>query len=637
MAIMMTRLLSTSTACIFIKGVMILLVCGGLKINMLASEIDDLQKKISKSHGSQRVELLINLVDLEFAEGRYDNSLTHAKELYAYSREIKRQDMIARSLFRIGKAAYFQKNLTEALDYTLQADVAGIAVLQQIERYDIYMQLALIYGSMKKYNDAEQNYSLARQIAIDIHDTLLQAKVFYERGKMYRPIDPKLSLSYVSEGLLTLNTDTKNDLYISLLIERALAYKEIKSFDKAVIDIKQATEYSLAVPNIILQVRALFVLGEIYFDLGNINEAFESLNKAFEKAQSINDYHNIGHIYYTLGKICAELRYHDKATDYFNKAIDISSISIDIELKIQALIESAKIYITNNQYEKAGIAIDQAVSLSDRYALPQFLLFAKLYQGILFIHKKQFKEAQSVLIQVQKQFRLENNTHGLALSLYALAMMYDAQGKTKQAAYSIDEALTLITDNAHRDYQQIIAFAGTVYAKVGDHKKAVKYYEQYAQLQDRQDILMQQFSDQQLKYEVEQNKKEIVRMESTQKKKDKTLLLHRIVIILISLSLLGVSFLFIKNYIFKPVGHDLSISSQFLTKHGISGREAEIIQLIAIGMTNKETSQKLFIAEGTVKQHMNTIFKKLNVRNRIELLNYIRQNSTPAANDQTRV
>jgi DNA-binding NarL/FixJ family response regulator len=50
----------------------------------------------------------------------------------------------------------------------------------------------------------------------------------------------------------------------------------------------------------------------------------------------------------------------------------------------------------------------------------------------------------------------------------------------------------------------------------------------------------------------------------------------------------------------------------------LSPREMEVLALIAGGHTNKEIAQRLFIAVGTVKRHINNIYGKLQVRHRAE-------------------
>ncbi|HEY0719003.1 MAG TPA: helix-turn-helix transcriptional regulator [Streptosporangiaceae bacterium] len=49
---------------------------------------------------------------------------------------------------------------------------------------------------------------------------------------------------------------------------------------------------------------------------------------------------------------------------------------------------------------------------------------------------------------------------------------------------------------------------------------------------------------------------------------------------------------------------------------GLSAREAEIMDLIAGGHTNGEIAARLFLAEKTVKNHVNRIYSKLGVASR---------------------
>jgi DNA-binding NarL/FixJ family response regulator len=52
--------------------------------------------------------------------------------------------------------------------------------------------------------------------------------------------------------------------------------------------------------------------------------------------------------------------------------------------------------------------------------------------------------------------------------------------------------------------------------------------------------------------------------------------------------------------------------------HGLTYRETEIIELLAGGLSNKEIAQKACISTGTVRIHLEHIYKKLHVRCRTE-------------------
>jgi DNA-binding NarL/FixJ family response regulator len=52
------------------------------------------------------------------------------------------------------------------------------------------------------------------------------------------------------------------------------------------------------------------------------------------------------------------------------------------------------------------------------------------------------------------------------------------------------------------------------------------------------------------------------------------------------------------------------------TSHGLTGRELEVLRLIAGGSSNREIASRLFISEHTVARHVQNIFAKLDVSSR---------------------
>ncbi|MFJ4051426.1 response regulator transcription factor [Pseudomonas hunanensis] len=51
----------------------------------------------------------------------------------------------------------------------------------------------------------------------------------------------------------------------------------------------------------------------------------------------------------------------------------------------------------------------------------------------------------------------------------------------------------------------------------------------------------------------------------------------------------------------------------------ITERELDVIQFLSKGLTNKEIAQQLGISQHTVRDHLSSVFKKLNISSRIEL------------------
>jgi len=54
----------------------------------------------------------------------------------------------------------------------------------------------------------------------------------------------------------------------------------------------------------------------------------------------------------------------------------------------------------------------------------------------------------------------------------------------------------------------------------------------------------------------------------------------------------------------------------------LSAREEEVVRFVALGLRNAAVAQRLFISEQTVKSHLNKIFDKLAIQDRVELTVY---------------
>ncbi|HEY0944578.1 MAG TPA: response regulator transcription factor [Opitutaceae bacterium] len=57
-----------------------------------------------------------------------------------------------------------------------------------------------------------------------------------------------------------------------------------------------------------------------------------------------------------------------------------------------------------------------------------------------------------------------------------------------------------------------------------------------------------------------------------------------------------------------------------LSREALTARETEVLQLLALGKSNKEISVQLGVSETTVKSHLGSIFRKLDVLSRTEAI-----------------
>ncbi len=89
------------------------------------------------------------------------------------------------------------------------------------------------------------------------------------------------------------------------------------------------------------------------------------------------------------------------------------------------------------------------------------------------------------------------------------------------------------------------------------------------------------------------------------------------------------TYYFISRYYFRqyePVPESLHIKSNFFLENNLSEREEEVSRLLIKGETNSDIGEKLFISVNTVKSHIKSIYRKLEVSNRIQLIHLINKN-----------
>ena len=77
------------------------------------------------------------------------------------------------------------------------------------------------------------------------------------------------------------------------------------------------------------------------------------------------------------------------------------------------------------------------------------------------------------------------------------------------------------------------------------------------------------------------------------------------------------------------------VESQNSFISALTPREREVVSLVTKGLKNKEVGERLFISETTVRHHLTTIFDKLNVRNRFELIDHFHRHGTNAPEEST--
>ncbi len=66
-----------------------------------------------------------------------------------------------------------------------------------------------------------------------------------------------------------------------------------------------------------------------------------------------------------------------------------------------------------------------------------------------------------------------------------------------------------------------------------------------------------------------------------------------------------------------------SLDDAFIKDFSITKREQEILLALLDGKSNKELASTFFVSEKTIEAHLANIYKKLGVKNRLELFSHL--------------
>lgn len=83
---------------------------------------------------------------------------------------------------------------------------------------------------------------------------------------------------------------------------------------------------------------------------------------------------------------------------------------------------------------------------------------------------------------------------------------------------------------------------------------------------------------------------------------------------------------FMANMISDLQSGTTKIAPEIARINSLTPREREVVELIGQGLKNKEIARRLFVSETTVRHHLTSIFSKLDVSDRLELVIYAYRN-----------
>ncbi len=402
-------------------------------------------------------------------------------------------------------------------------------------------------------------------------------------------------------------------------------------------------------------------LGYLNAEKGNIPEAIAYNLKSLDIAERMKSEENYPVILNNLGNLHLDLANYDQAITYFNECAELNT-KLDRLTGVGTNYNNLGLaYKAKGDYKTSLDYYNQSLTIRQKINDQKGISYCYSNMGTVY---QLMGENETALDYYEKSITLRDSLNirkALASSLYKAADLYQQKGNLSKA-----KSMALKAQEIAKQYSyayEIKESANVLYhifKAENDLKKALTFHELYATLHDSLNSIDNQKAIIKSKYQFEYNKKAIIDslergkilIENQLLEEENSLVasknsIQRLWLTVSALGiiiLLGALYFYRKNTSAKMEGlrseiklrlnETLSLKNEIETLNSntpqvasglnivlndkLSSREQEILDLLALGLSNKEIGEKLFVSVNTVKTHILSLYNKLDVKNRTQ-------------------
>ncbi|WP_372755420.1 LuxR C-terminal-related transcriptional regulator [Labilibaculum sp.] len=515
--------------------------------------------------------------------------------------------------------------------------------------------LALGAAFMAKYNpmdSASFYFHKALEDYSDLQDFTGMARACYGLSFLYNfKNNAEEALIFATRSVNYFEQSRHNKEKIAAL--SALIYLERKAgnYEKSLRLSVKAINTAQSVKDTSQWANAINDRGHLFKDMFLFNQAIDSYFEAFRLWEEKNDSSGLAIAFGSIANLYFYQEDYKKSLEFNLKKLEIIKTTKNLWETSKTLNNTALSYSNLGQHAKALAYMRKSLSLSKKLNYSEGIALSYNKIGETFL---KMGEADSAFFYSTKAVLIaqEQNSKKLADYLVTQASALEKQNKYKKALSTAKKAHSLAKDNNNQQTILSSAFLlNQIYYQMGRADLAYPFLAEHIKLNDsiNNKAFMRKVTRLDLQHEYDK-KQRIIQYKLNLLDKDnqiKTERLRKTWILFLALLLLTVagttiSFLTIRNknhhieqmkleirnYLLHLEKHKVQHENEnpirmLVNNYGLTQREAEIMELIATGIGNKEIAERLFISKNTIKFHIKNIFIKLDVRNRVQALQKI--------------
>lgn len=332
--------------------------------------------------------------------------------------------------------------------------------------------------------------------------------------------------------------------------------------------------------NSYMAIASLVNLADVLYLQARLHDAENICKQALKRFGALPDSRDW---YWTLARVSFQHNNMPDALQHINPAIELSAESQETVVHSRALLQRALIHHAMNETKLAQADLDSADHLA-RGLQDQVILRSIIRQRALFAAESGELEAARKWLDVLMEYGEQPFPFFL---YYARGRVSFAEGKFKQAELEFESALRSLQDADFALVRiEVMVWQAACLGALGKTTEGAKVLKQVIKASQTENIIR--------------------------------------------------PFVEAKEHLLKLIeaaGRDgfawmletLGENGQPVEGPALTRREREILQLLAVGLSNQEMADRLVIAEGTLKRHIANLYQKLGVHNRTQAIRYFKQ------------